>query len=382
MESQIEAMVTRWTKMVKLISLTLLLLLSGVALPAQEIIFERYEQGTDFWVIVPYNSIIFKKNTDRVSYQLAIEIRDAKKKLAASFGQTLAIPKRDWLKDTALPVRFSARLEPGKYDATLQLRNLVLGGKTKLKKSFTLGKLTEIGQAYLLVSKDGLTFLPQSLDLAGLDIQTCEIVQSFSVKADSIAIDADESRLVQKSPSSPMRTSLLRDGCLPGKVNVSFYEGNIHYRMDAFMYSPWFSYNLRYNFKDQLQQLRYLANQNEWKSLSALPEKRMSEGIELFWQSRDPSPGTIRNEAREDFYGRVLKADEMFTVHKKLKGWSSDRGRIYIKFGEPDEILFDVLPLGVYPSIVWIYYKENLEFVFSDTGGFGQYKLRNKDAEY
>lgn len=365
----------------KLISLIALLLISGL-LWSQEIIFERYETGTDFWVIVPYNSITFKKNTDRVSYQLAIEIRDSRKKVAASFGKTLELPKRNWLRDTAIPVKFTASLEAGKYEATLQLRNLVLGDKNKVKKSFVLGGLTEIGQAYLLVTRDGVTYLPQSLNMQASELQSCEIVQSFSIPADSIIVETDYSLIVRTAPSSPLITTLLGDTQLPAAIKISFFEGNIHYRMDPFTYSPWFSYNLRYSYKDQMQQLRYLANQNEWKSLSALPEKKMSEGIELFWQSRDPSPGTVRNETREDFYSRVIKADELFTVHKKLKGWSSDRGRIYIKYGEPDEILTDVLPLGAYPSIVWIYYKENLEFVFSDTGGFGQYKLRNKDAEY
>ena len=367
--------------MAKLISL-ILLLLTGLAVNAQEIIFERYEEGTDFWVIVPYNTISFKKNTDRVSYQLAIEIKNSKKKVAASFARTLDLPKRDWLRDTAIPVRFTARLEPGKYEAILQLKNLVLGDKTKLKKTFTLGKLTEIGQPYLLVTREDITYLPPNLDLAGAEIQSCEIVQSFAVIADSIAVEMDDRRILHVLPHSPVTTSLLHDSQLPAKLNISFYECNIHYRMEAFTYSPWFSYNLRYSFKDQLLQLRYLANQNEWKSLSALPEKQLSEGIELFWQRNDPSPGTIRNEAREDFYRRVLKADELFTVHKKLKGWNSDRGRIYIKYGEPDEILTDVLPLGAYPSIVWIYYKHNREFVFNDTGGYGQYILRNKDAEY
>jgi hypothetical protein len=72
----------------------------------------------------------------------------------------------------------------------------------------------------------------------------------------------------------------------------------------------------------------------------------------------------------------------MFTIHKKLKGWASDRGRIYIKFGEPDEITTDVHPIGRYPNITWTYYKQNKEFYFADVKGYGQYILRNKEAEY
>jgi len=65
-----------------------------------------------------------------------------------------------------------------------------------------------------------------------------------------------------------------------------------------------------------------------------------------------------------------------------LKGWKSDRGRIYIKYGEPDEVYNEVHPLDLKPYIVWVYYRPNLVFVFMDMGGYGQYELRNKDEEY
>jgi GWxTD domain-containing protein len=116
--------------------------------------------------------------------------------------------------------------------------------------------------------------------------------------------------------------------------------------------------------------------------LRRLRNDDLEEGLEQFWTIHDPSPGTLRNEARELFYQRVLTADERYTIHARLQGWASDRGRIYIKYGEPDEISAEVLPLDSYPYIVWHYYNRNLRFIFDDVGGFGQYTLRNTEDEY
>ena len=53
-------------------------------------------------------------------------------------------------------------------------------------------------------------------------------------------------------------------------------------------------------------------------------------------------------------------------------------GRIYIIYGEPDQILSDVFPVGRLPSITWYYYSLNKVFVFYDFRGYGNYELRNK----
>lgn len=353
---------------------------------AQEIIYEHYQEGTDFWVIIPHSAIIYKKNSQAAEYQLSVEIKNASKKQVARHEQKIRIPRRDWLKDTALPVMFTADLPPGKYSATLKLKNLQLGDKRNLKKSFVIsGEFTEIGQPYFLLEKEGVRFMPSSVSALPPNTDSCVIRQKFSVSADSIllAVDGVIRQRLQK-PSSPLTLDLSPGVSTqaPQQVMICLFEHNIRYNMEPFLYSQWFSYDVRYSYKDQLQQIRYIATQNEWQSLRALPEDRYSEGIQRFWEVHDPSPGTLRNEARENFYQRVIIADERFTLHKKLKGWASDRGRIYIKYGEPDETLTDVHPIGLYPYMIWIYYRLNREFIFVDTGGYGQYTLRNKDEEY
>jgi GWxTD domain-containing protein len=58
--------------------------------------------------------------------------------------------------------------------------------------------------------------------------------------------------------------------------------------------------------------------------------------IEAFWQRRDPTPDTEENEFKEEHYQRIAYANEHFAAG--VPGWKTDRGRIYIVFGKPDEI--------------------------------------------
>jgi GWxTD domain-containing protein len=58
--------------------------------------------------------------------------------------------------------------------------------------------------------------------------------------------------------------------------------------------------------------------------------------IEQFWLRRDPSADTIENETRDEHYRRIAYANERFASGKP--GWKTDRGRIYITWGPPDQI--------------------------------------------
>ncbi len=56
--------------------------------------------------------------------------------------------------------------------------------------------------------------------------------------------------------------------------------------------------------------------------------------IEGFWQRRDPTPDTVENEFKEEHYRRIAYANERFT--SGIPGWRTDRGRMYIMWGPPD----------------------------------------------
>jgi GWxTD domain-containing protein len=65
-------------------------------------------------------------------------------------------------------------------------------------------------------------------------------------------------------------------------------------------------------------------------------DEERDQFIEAFWQRRDPTPDTEENEFKEEHYRRIAYANEHFAAG--IPGWKTDRGRIYITFGPPDEI--------------------------------------------
>jgi GWxTD domain-containing protein len=64
-------------------------------------------------------------------------------------------------------------------------------------------------------------------------------------------------------------------------------------------------------------------------------DEEREQFIESFWLRRDPTPDTEENEYKEEHYRRIAYANERFA--SGIPGWKTDRGRIYIMFGPPDD---------------------------------------------
>jgi GWxTD domain-containing protein len=97
-----------------------------------------------------------------------------------------------------------------------------------------------------------------------------------------------------------------------------------------------------------------------------------------FWARRDPTPGTPKNEARERFYGLIALANQKFTERgaNARPGWRSDRGRIFIKNGDPADRLQRQNVGIAQPYEVWRYASgRGRWYIFVDRSGFGAFEL-------
>jgi len=79
-----------------------------------------------------------------------------------------------------------------------------------------------------------------------------------------------------------------------------------------------------------------VTNQERAAFLALQTDEEREQFIEQFWLRRDPTPGTTENEFKEEHYRRIAFANEHFAT--LIPGWKTDRGRIYITYGPPDEI--------------------------------------------
>jgi GWxTD domain-containing protein len=89
------------------------------------------------------------------------------------------------------------------------------------------------------------------------------------------------------------------------------------------------------------------------KTLSANAKRRF---LTEFWQRRDPSSGTPKNETREAFYQAIAYADQHYREGGRARaGWKSDRGRVFLRNGPPDETLHREQLALAPPYEVWRY---------------------------
>src|SRR5436309_506795 len=153
-------------------------------------------------------------------------------------------------------------------------------------------------------------------------------------------------------------------------------------------------------YKDWLEKdVAYIITDEERKAFKKLQtDDERERFIEEFWRRRDPDPDTDENEYREEYYERIAYANEHFA--SGIPGWKTDRGRIYIMWGKPDET--ESHPSGgaynresyegggstsTYPFERWFYrylagVGSGIEIEFVDPTGSGEYRIaRNPDEK-
>lgn len=91
-------------------------------------------------------------------------------------------------------------------------------------------------------------------------------------------------------------------------------------------YKKWLNEDVRWIITgEELQAFKQLSNDEERDNF-----------IEQFWARRDPTPDTVENEFKEEHYRRIAYANEHYAAG--IPGWKTDRGRIYVVWGPPDEV--------------------------------------------
>jgi GWxTD domain-containing protein len=127
------------------------------------------------------------------------------------------------------------------------------------------------------------------------------------------------------------------------------------------------------NFDQTLEILGLIASSEELKPLRDAPEAGRAAAWAKFWAARDPDPSSDINEALAGFLIRLQYVTEEFSQFGP--GWRSDRGRVYIRYGRPDQIetAMDQNSSGEYE--IWRYYQINRSFIFYDMFGLGDFKL-------
>jgi GWxTD domain-containing protein len=85
--------------------------------------------------------------------------------------------------------------------------------------------------------------------------------------------------------------------------------------------------------------------------------------IEEFWEQRDPTPGSEKNEFKEEHYKRIEYANKWLGRETAAPGWKTDRGKIYIQLGEPKQKRAYYSHQKLQPMEIWFYQADPLRGV-------------------
>jgi len=127
------------------------------------------------------------------------------------------------------------------------------------------------------------------------------------------------------------------------------------------------------NFDEMISMLKWFGHPEEVDRLKhAEPDQRAAAWL-TFWKETDPNPGTPENELLNTYFGRVAVAVQQFN-DEGVPGWRTERGEVYIRLGEPDNVL-DTNGLTQMRVIRWTYESLRLTLYFRDDSGFNRYRL-------
>ena len=100
----------------------------------------------------------------------------------------------------------------------------------------------------------------------------------------------------------------------------------------------------------------------------------------IFWHKRDPEPETAVNSYRENYLARLISAGERFS-EGKTPGSRTDRGRVFLLLGEPDDVTQKKIPnAGLRPGLqeTWRYDRHDLSLRFIFDGLRQNYRLQDR----
>ena len=298
--------------------------------------------------------------------------------------------------------RRTFEIPPGRYRVTVRVRDINAGIDSEATQSIVVPDYSKVPVGFadleLGVADSSGAFRPVTTRIYGIDVrQLAARAALFDRRPGSWprrysfqyrVLDDIGARLIEGSAEVQVNRSaepvLIRPP--PTDLFVGHYvlevelvEGKSRWRVDRSFDVEESGPPPGQEYSRMLEPLSYIARSEEIEYLRSLPPERQGEGWEEFWTRRDPTPDTPRNEALIEFIRRVHHAERQFQGYGP--GWRSDMGRIYIRYGPPDQI--ETRPASSErPQLeVWHYQNPFRTFVFGDREGFGRYTLLSPVGE-
>jgi GWxTD domain-containing protein len=212
----------------------------------------------------------------------------------------------------------------------------------------------------IATGKPGIVFANYSvIDQAGdtlLYIAKQRVVRSGDVSARAAGLD------VRGLEKGEHRLQIMLTDSASGMTAFSQKRFWIHTPVMAQLTLPTTPTDLK-RYRDQI---KYLATRDELRLFDALDANGKANFVVNFWRLKDTTPETPENEYMQNVFARIDYCMKNFKG--KENGLNSDMGRVFIIYGQPDDIETHTWETGAKPYVIWKYFTSHAQhsFVFVD----------------
>jgi|TARA_B110000116_G_scaffold266358_1_gene276971 GWxTD domain-containing protein len=357
-------------------------------------------------IALPLNRFVFKKQRDHFAGEIifTLVISDAENNSQIhreSWREKISEPYYENTRDpdNYFKTERNIALLPGTYKLFLNVQDEDSRKNWKINKKLTLDRVNYISPSLLFIKEnDGqmkqVDFLIQKMDTIWLRTQINfpnDDTLSGPVIEKSNQIDSNKDieffvihkeAIIDSGKVKITHAGIQNLYYLPIPIiqhNKGSYKIELRYLDDKQTTSFYYGFKTKNYWTDELDEvigvMRYILPYSEYKQLKGKDESEKWEAINIYWKEKDPSPETDENELLNELNERVRFSNKNFSI--LMHGWRSDRGRIYIIYGEPQIVDETYRDNRGYNYQKWVY-ANGKEFLFIDRTMSGDYTLHHE----
>ena len=299
------------------------------------------------------------------------------------------------------------RLAPGDYTVSFMVRDVSSNRSAMQEGSISVPRLAagalstpllvyEAARRSTLDSLPRLLASPRSSAVFGQDStisvyleaygQQPTLPVSFVVQNDRGAVTLRDTAVLQRSGSllsGAVAIPISRVGI--GIANVTFTRSDATDTVRTPVFVSFGNDIPLLSYEELINQLRYYVSSERLRSLRETPLEQRGQAWATFLKSSDPSPATPEHEGLSAYFSRLQLAGLRFRDDgpSTRGGWLSDRARVFVVMGEPDQIYEQNTNSAMSRTSLaqrgrlqfWEYGQYRVRLVFYDDTGSGRWRL-------
>jgi GWxTD domain-containing protein len=294
--------------------------------------------------------------------------------------------------DFVLPTESENRFSKGGYDI------LPYHGSYYASDQGKIMFYTEISNSSIVLNEGAKYLMNCYLENASTGIQLENFLVRKRMKAEKFTVVLSEFPIASLGPGTYNFVVEIRDSLnqFKAKSSVPIDRENLHAELTEDSYrtisieKTWADALNKDSLPEFLHSLRPIAEGNEYQFIKNIleenDEKTMRQFIYAFWTGRYPDdPGQPYKSYSEfkSYNNLVYYVNDAFSTTIN-KGYLTERGRIFLRYGAPNSISQRHNEPSAYPYEIWYYYKLNaqtkVKFVFySDDLVTNDFRLLHAD---